>query len=116
MAAAEASTSPAELARVATLRELMAQGAGEVLAAERAYLTALERFERADARCAGALRTLADDRLADTWQYDAIKTAAGLATSAASAASLVARSRCAGRRRGRWPRPSAGSGWAWTPW
>lgn len=90
VAAAEASTSPAELARVATLRELMAQGAGEVLAAERAYLTALERFERADARCAGALRTLADDRLADTWQYDAIKTAAGLATSAASAASLVA--------------------------
>ena len=34
VAAAEASTSPAELARVATLRELMAQGAGEVLAAE----------------------------------------------------------------------------------
>lgn len=90
VAAAEASTSPAELARVATLRELMAQGAGEVLAAERAYLTAMERFERADARCAGALRTLADDRLADTWQYDTIKTAAGLATSAASAASLVA--------------------------
>lgn len=88
--AAEASTSPAELARVATLRELLAQGAGEVLAAERAYLTAMERFERADARCAGALRTLADDRLADTWQYDTIKTAAGLATSAASAASLVA--------------------------
>lgn len=90
LAAAEASTSPAELARVATLRELMAQGAGEVLAAERAYLTAMERFERADARCAGALRALADDRLADTWQYDTIKTAAGLATSAASAASLVA--------------------------
>lgn len=90
VAAAEASTSPAELARVATLRELMAQGAGEVLAAERAYLTAMERFERADARCAGALRALADDRLADTWQYDTIKTAAGLATSAASAASLVA--------------------------
>lgn len=90
VAAAEASTSPAELARVATLSELMAQGAGEVLAAERAYLTAMERFERADARCAGALRALADDRLADTWQYDTIKTAAGLATSAASAASLVA--------------------------
>lgn len=90
VAAAEASTSPAELARVATLRELMAQGAGEVLAAQRAYLTAMERFERADARCAGALRALADDRLADTWQYDTIKTAAGLATSAASAASLVA--------------------------
>lgn len=90
VAAAEASTSPAELARVATLRELMAQGAGEVLAAETAYLTAMERFERADARCAGALRTLADDRLADTWQYDTLKTAAGLATSAASAASLVA--------------------------
>lgn len=90
VAAAEASTSPAELARVATLRELMAQGAGEVLAVERAYLTAMERFERADARCAGALRALADDRLADTWQYDTIKTAAGLATSAASAASLVA--------------------------
>lgn len=90
LAAAEASTSPAELARVATLRELMAQGAGEVLAAERAYLTAMERFERADARCAGALRALADDRLADTWQYDTFKTAAGLATSAASAASLVA--------------------------
>lgn len=90
VAAAEASTSPAELARVATLRELMAQKAGEVLAAERAYLTAMERFERADARCAGALRALADDRLADTWQYDTIKTAAGLATSAASAASLVA--------------------------
>lgn len=89
-AAAEASTSPAELARVATLRELLAQGAGEVLAAERAYLTAMERFERADARCAGALRALADDRLADTWQYETIKTAAGLATSAASAASLVA--------------------------
>lgn len=90
VAAAEASTSPAELARVATLRELMAQGAGEVLAAEGAYLTAMERFERADARCAGALRAVADDRLADTWQYDTIKTAAGLATSAASAASLVA--------------------------
>ena len=90
VAAAEASTSPAELARVATLRELMAQGAGEVLAAERAYLAATERFERADARCAGALRTLADDRLSDAWQYDAVKTAADLATSAASAASLVA--------------------------
>ena len=90
VAAAEASTSPAELARVATLRELMAQGAGEVLAAERGYLAARERFERADARCAGALRALADDRLADAWQYDAVKTAADLATSAASAASLVA--------------------------
>ncbi len=90
MAAAEASTSPAELARVSTLRELMAQGAAEVLAAERAYLAAMERFERADARCAGALRALADDRLSDSWQYDTIKTAADLATSAASAASLVA--------------------------
>lgn len=90
VAAAEASSSPAELARVSTLRELMAQGAAEVLAAERAYLAARERFDRADTRCARGLRTLADDQLSDAWQYDAVKTAADIAASAASAASLAA--------------------------
>ena len=72
-ALAEASGSPAVLARVSRLRELMVEGAAEVLAQERAYREARERFEQADRRCARALGALLDDVLADTWQYDTVK-------------------------------------------
>ena len=88
-ALAEASGSPAVLARVSRLRELMVEGAAEVLAQERAYREARERFEQADRRCARALGALLDDVLADTWQYDTVKGAGALGHGVADTAGLV---------------------------
>ena len=88
-AVAEASGSPAELAQVPRLRELMAEGAAEVLAQERAYGEARERFEQADRRCARALGALLDDVLADTWQYDTVKGAGALGHGVADTTGLL---------------------------
>ena len=88
-AVAEASGSPAELKQVPRLRELMVEGAAEVLAQERAYGEARERFEQADRRCARALGALVEDVLADTWQYDTVKGAGALGHGVADTAGML---------------------------
>ena len=90
VAAAEASASPDELARVPVLRGLMAQGAGEVLDSEQRYVAARQRFNQADQRCRRSLEALGRDVLTDSWQYNGLKGTAALGDSVAATAGFVA--------------------------
>jgi hypothetical protein len=90
LAAAESSASPDELARVPVLRELMAQGAGEVLDSERRYVAARHRFDEADQRCRRSLEALGRDVLTDSWQYNGLKGAATVGDSVAATAGYAA--------------------------
>jgi hypothetical protein len=89
VALAESSQDPAELARVPLLRQLMAQGAAEVVEGEERHLRAHERFARADRRCRDALQSLAAGSLADPWAYDAVKGVAAAADALASTAAVA---------------------------
>ncbi len=90
LAAAEASTSPDELARVPVLRDLMAEGAAEVLDGERRYVAARRRFDEADQQCRRALESLGRDALTDTWEYNTLKGAAAVGDGIAATAGYVA--------------------------
>jgi uncharacterized protein YukE len=88
-ALAEAGGSPADLARVPGLRQLMVEAAAEVLVHERAYCEARERFEQADRWCARSLGALRDDVLTDTWRYNTVKGASSLGHGVADTAGLL---------------------------
>jgi hypothetical protein len=89
MAAAQDSPEPAQTVRTAAHRADMVAQHERYTRAERRNAAAHELWEQADQRCAGVLRHLLRDGLADPWAYDVLTATSREAGGASDAVDLL---------------------------
>jgi hypothetical protein len=89
MSRAESSTDPAHRAEAARHRVVMVAQGERCSSAHRRSAAAAHQWQEADSRCAGILRGLLDDGLADPWAYDLLTTASREARGASEAVGML---------------------------